>query len=94
MTLRARLEERDLLELCLPICRRHGVTVEDLDCQAPAWGEGAALHEIWAALHETGNWSFPRIGKLFGRHHVTVLQGVRSWKAKMWQGQRDEGWAA
>ena len=36
----------------------------------------AARHAVWRALHVAG-WSYPRIGKAFGRDHATVMNGCK-----------------
>jgi len=35
-------------------------------------------HAVWAKLREIDPevWTFPRIGRIFGRHHTTVMFGV------------------
>lgn len=40
----------------------------------------AVRHAFWSALRDRG-WSYPAIGRLFGRHHATVMHGIRAHKA-------------
>lgn len=78
----ARLRERDgdgeILALVKRIAAAHDVTADELLGPSRESGPSHARQALWAALHERGHWSYPRIGKVFGRDHSTVIFGVNA----------------
>jgi hypothetical protein len=76
----ARIRERDgdgdLLALVKRIASAHDVTLDEMLGTSHVAGHVHARHALWAALYARGHWSYPRLGKLFGRDHSTVLAGV------------------
>ena len=78
----ARLRERDgdgeLLGLVKRLAAAHHVTTEELLGTDRSIGPSHARQALWNALHELGHWSYPRLGKVFGRDHCTILYGIRA----------------
>lgn len=61
--------------LILPIVQEHGYSWEELVSISRKKYLHPARREIWIALREEGNLSFPQIGKLFNRDHSTIVHG-------------------
>jgi len=78
----ARLRERDangdLLSLVKRLAAAHHVTVDELLGPDRMSGPSHARQALWSHLHENGGWSYPRLGKVFGRNHCTILYGIRA----------------
>jgi chromosomal replication initiation ATPase DnaA len=74
------LDVRDLLCLVDEICKRRGVTRLQVCGRARTQAVARARHELWWRLRHDlhAHFSYEEIGRLFGRHHVTVLHGVRA----------------
>lgn len=74
------LELRDLLGLVDEVCRQRRVTRDELCGRARTKAISAARKELWWRLrhHPDMSFSFQEIGRLFGRHHATVIQGIRA----------------
>jgi hypothetical protein len=74
------LDVRDLLDLVDDVCRRRRVTREDLCGRGRTKAVSLARHEVWWRLRHNPEaaYSFEEIGRLFGRHHATVIQGIRA----------------
>lgn len=71
-----RLDQRDLLELV----KRHvdispGVSVGDVCGRGRTKTVAATRRAIWIDMRDMGL-SLTEIGRLFGRHHTSILQGV------------------
>lgn len=74
------LVARDLIGLVDHVCRARGVTREDVCGRGRTKGVALARHELWWHLrhHPDLKLSYEEIGRLFERHHSTVLDGVRA----------------
>lgn len=87
----ARIRERDgdgeLLALVKRIAAAHEVTADELLGMCRESGPSHARQALWAALHARGHWSYPRLGKVFGRDHSTILSGVNAHRARMGLGK-------
>lgn len=85
MTLREALDERDMLDLCAGLARQHGATVDEVLAQDKTPRVSHARQAIWHALrhHPERRYSYPDIGRLFGRDHSTVLAGVRAHEQRL-----------
>jgi chromosomal replication initiation ATPase DnaA len=72
------LRLRDLLELVEQVAACRGVPVDELCGLARTQSVSRARQEAWWRLrhHPERNYSLEEIGKLFGRHHTTVMAGV------------------
>jgi len=69
-----RLRERDLLTVAEGIAREFHLTVTEMFTREPPGPE--ARGKFAAYLHALG-WSYPRIGRLFGNDHTTVMALVK-----------------
>ncbi len=74
------LDVRDLLGLVDEICKRRRVTRQQVCSRARTQAVARARHELWWRLRhdQHAHFSYEEIGRLFRRHHVTVLHGVRA----------------
>jgi chromosomal replication initiation ATPase DnaA len=83
----ARLRERDgdgeLLAIVKRIAAAHDVTVDELLGPSREAAPAHARQALWATLHERGHWSYPRLGKTFGRDHTTIIAGVNAHRDRM-----------
>jgi chromosomal replication initiator protein len=59
------------------LIRPRGVSVEDLISRDRHKNVSAARHEIMYWIRTKLKWSYPEIGRLFGRDHTTVLDACR-----------------
>ena len=75
-----RLDVRDLLGLIDEVCRRRAITRQELCSRTRTKAVAWARHEVWWRLrHDPGTcFSYEELGRLFARHHVTILHGVRA----------------
>ena len=78
----AKLRERGYVPLARAIAEHHGVTLTEMLGTAKTPAPRMARQRMWYALRIFG-WSYPRIGKLFGRAHTTILDGVRAHEARV-----------
>jgi len=76
---RAELDAHGLTDLVREICRRRGITLDELCGTTRTRSISRARHETWAAIHALPHrhYSYAEIGRLFGRDHSTVLLGIR-----------------
>ena len=74
--IRNRLKKYGLLECVERVCKARHVPLEEVlgDTQRPFIAH--VRHEVWATMHVMGL-RYCEIARLFGRHHTTVLTGVR-----------------
>jgi len=81
-TLREGLAARDLLELVADVARQHGATVDEVLAQDKTPRVSHARQAVWHALrhHPERRYSYPDIGRLFGRDHSTIIYGVRAYE--------------
>ncbi len=77
--LRDELDARDLLRPVLSIARSNHVSLAALlgRLRFPL-ALRVARREVFTFLHVEGGLSFPTVGRLFGRHHTTVLKVVHA----------------
>lgn len=80
--LRDALDERDLLDLCADLARQHGATVDEVLSPSRSPRVSHARQAIWYALrhHSERRYSYPDLGRLFGRDHSTIIYGVRAYE--------------
>ena len=82
--LAAGLAERGLLPILDEACQRGHVTREEILGKSRARHIVKARQELWWLLRRHENsFSLHEIGKLFLRHHTSVLAGVRAHEFKM-----------
>lgn len=79
------LGTRDLLELLDEICRHRAVTRDELCGRTRTKAVACARHELWWRLRQDPEvcFSFEEIGRLFHRHHPTVMHGVRAHQRRL-----------
>ena len=79
------LSGRDLLELLDDVCRNRAVTRDEVCGRTRTKAVACARHELWWRLrhHPELCFSFEEIGRIFSRHHATVLQGVRAHQRRL-----------
>lgn len=66
---------KQLKMLILPIIHDYGYSWKELVSISRKKYLHPARREIWIALREEGNLSFPQIGKLFNRDRSTIVHG-------------------
>ena len=74
------LDVRDLLGLADDVCRRRAVTRQEICSRTRTKAIASARHELWWRLRHDPErcFSYQEIGRLFARHHVTIMHGVRA----------------
>ena len=70
------------------ICERRGVTVDELMGRSRYKRVCSARKEAYAMLREE-KLSYPTIGKMFGRDHTTVIDGIQRHRRDE-HGEREE----
>lgn len=75
-----RLRERDpsgeLERMARRIASVHQVSLVEMFANSREDDATAARHAFWSVLHQTGRWSYARIGKVLSRDHSTVMSGI------------------
>jgi chromosomal replication initiation ATPase DnaA len=66
--------------LCAKIAAKHGLTTAELYGHSKLKKLAHARFEVWACLHAHGM-STPRIGRIFGRDHSTIISGLKRYRA-------------
>jgi len=81
------LSERDLVELLDQVCHRRAVTPAEVCGLVRTRAISHARHELWWRLrhHPDLLFSLEELGRLFQRHHSTVLHGIRSHERRLAQ---------
>jgi chromosomal replication initiation ATPase DnaA len=79
------LHVRDLLDFVDEVCRRRGVTREELCGRGRTQAVVRARQELWWQLrqHPERHYSLCEIGRLFGRDHSTVLHGIDAYRRRL-----------
>jgi chromosomal replication initiation ATPase DnaA len=79
------LRVRDLLDFVDEVCRRRGVTREELCGRGRTQAVVRARQELWWQLrqHPERHYSLCEIGRLFGRDHSTVLHGIDAYRRRL-----------
>jgi len=79
------LDVRDLLGLVDDVCRRRAVTRQEICGRTRTKAIASARHELWWRLRHDPEtcFSYQEIGRLFARHHVTILHGVRAHQRRL-----------
>ncbi len=72
-----RLKEMGIYDEVVRLIRPRGIHVEELISQNRHKQVSAARHEIMYWIRTNLKWSYPEIGKLFERHHTTVISACR-----------------
>ncbi len=71
---------RDLTELLDEVCRRRAATRHEVCGPTRTKAVAGARRELWWRLRHPPEacFSFQEIGRIFRRHHATVIHGVRA----------------
>lgn len=79
------LDVRDLLGLADDVCRRRAVTRQEICSRMRTKAIASARHELWWRLRHAPEtcFSYQEIGRLFARHHVTIMHGVRAHQRRL-----------
>lgn len=64
------------------IARAAGVTVERLNGQTRDRTSADARAAVWWIAYDHMHYTFPMIGKLYGRDHTTVMSAVKRMRSK------------
>lgn len=74
----AALAARHLLALVTAVCKRRGVTLDDLCSPTRTRSVSYARHEVWWNLRScpTHHYSYFEIARLFGCDHSSVYYGI------------------
>lgn len=75
------LNARNLLALLDSVCRSHRVTRDEVCGRRRTQAIALARHELWWHMrnHPSLSFSYHEMGRLFDRHHSSVLNGVRAY---------------
>lgn len=81
------LRRRDLLEIVEQVAARRGVLVRQLCGAARTLSVSHARHEGWWRMrhHPERSYSLFEIGRLFGRHHTTIMAGLEAHARRLGQ---------
>ena len=78
--------KQSTLAILESVAARHQVTVKEIMSADRTWRVIAARHEAMADVVEARpDWSYPKVGRLFGKDHTTVinaLQKLGRWKPR------------
>lgn len=80
--LREVLRSRGLLDGVVERLKRNGVPFRELVSRAHIPEIVIPRDEVCLLLYETGDFSYPGIGRLFGRDHTTIMAAVRRAKER------------
>jgi chromosomal replication initiation ATPase DnaA len=72
------LRARELLALVDDVCKRRGVTLDELCGRARSQAISRARHEVWWRIrhHPEREYSYPEIARIFARDHTTIMAGI------------------
>jgi chromosomal replication initiation ATPase DnaA len=72
------LRVRDLLPLVDEVCKRRGVTLNEVCGRARSQAISRARQEVWWRIrhHPEREYSYPEIARLFARDHTTIMAGI------------------
>jgi chromosomal replication initiation ATPase DnaA len=81
----ARLRVRDLLVLVDEVCKRRGVTRNEVCGRTRSRAVSYARQEIWWRIrhHPERVYSYPEIARLFARDHTTILAGISAHQRRL-----------
>jgi chromosomal replication initiation ATPase DnaA len=72
------LRARDLLPLVDEVCKRKGITLDEVCGRARSQAISHARQEVWWRIrnHPEREYSYPEIARLFARDHTTIMAGI------------------
>jgi len=65
------------MDILRDVCKSQGVTRDEIFSRNRNKKLVMARAVIYDRIRKELGWSYPRIGKIFGRDHTTVLHGIR-----------------
>lgn len=65
------------------VARLHGVTFEQLMGKRRTYKIAHARQEAYYRVRVSTRWSFPDIGKYFGKHHASIINGINRHLARV-----------
>lgn len=86
---KAALEERGLGLLLKTVCEVHHTTAEEVCGRVRGRNASRARYALWWKLrhHDKARFSLEEIGRLVGRNHTTVLEGIRVYEVSLKRAQ-------
>lgn len=69
-------EARSLID---PLLEKYGCTFENLCANSRAPLYAVVRQEIYVRLRRQRGWHLAKIGRLFGKHHATVINAIKRW---------------
>ena len=82
-------DKRTMREIAEDVAQAHRLTLDELKTPTHARRIAWPRQEAMAAMHATGRYSYPQIGRFFGMDHTSVIHGVRAHKARQQGAQPD-----
>lgn len=64
------------------VAKYYGLTLERLLSKRRVHGVIEARQHAYFAVRKLTGWSYPECGRYFGKHHATILHGVRQHYAR------------
>lgn len=79
------LRVRDLLALVNDVCKRRGVTLNEVCGRTRSRAVSYARQEVWWHLrhHPERYYSYPGIARLFARDHATIMAGIAAYARRV-----------
>lgn len=77
-----RSEEDRAAAIVAEVAAEAGLTVGDLMGATREHRYAHPRQEAWRRIRDDLGWSLPRIGRMFGKDHTTILHGVRAAEAR------------
>jgi chromosomal replication initiation ATPase DnaA len=67
-----------MLTLVDDVCKRRGVTLDEVCGRARSQAISRARQEVWWRIrhHPERSYSYPEIARLFARDHSTIIAGI------------------
>lgn len=62
-----------------PLLEKYGCTLEQLYSDSHAQLYAVVRQEIYVRLRRQRGWHLAKIGRLFGKHHSTVINAIKRW---------------
>jgi chromosomal replication initiation ATPase DnaA len=79
------LRVRDLLALVDDVCKRRGVTLDEVCGRTRSRAVSYARQEVWWRIryHPERYYSYPEIARLFARDHATIIAGIAAYERRV-----------
>lgn len=80
--IRKDLEARGLWSIVEETARRHFLLPHELLGSDRLASVCMARFHLWSILRSRTGFSFPQLGRIFGRDHTTIMMGVRKYESQ------------